>query len=584
LQQSHGSKPDCISFQQRPDRLFCLHRIQGIGETTMSTPQSAAPMHALEEHRAALAGRSLTELFAADADRFSRLSLSWDQWLADWSKQRVTPQAMDALVAFAHERNLPAWISALFSGEKINLSEGRPALHTALRQQDDTPLMIDGSDVIAQVRAAQARMRTLASQVRGGLRLGASGRPLRYVVALGIGGSDLGPKLVCDALAPPRSTRADGADVAFVSNVDPEHLTRALAGADPATTLFTVTSKTFTTGETLANAHAARAWLAQALGAGGALNAHFVAITGNDEAARAFGIAGADILPVWDWVGGRYSLWSAVGLPIAIRCGWDSFAELLAGAAGIDRHFRDTPLERNLPVLLALVDFWNARVLNFPQRIVAPYAEALKLLPSYLQQLMLESNGKSVLRDGSPVDGPTAQALWGGPGTDGQHAYFQWLHPGTSAAAVEFIVPVRAAHPLGEQQALLVANALAQAQALMRGKSLDEARAAKGAASAAAADALAASRVCPGNRPSTTLLLPELNARRLGQLIALFEHRTFVEGVLLGTNSFDQWGVELGKALAAPLFSALKSGVEPTGADASTLGLAAHVNALNRPR
>jgi glucose-6-phosphate isomerase len=274
--------------------------------------------------------------------------------------------------------------------------------------------------------------------------------------------------------------------------------------------LFTVTSKTFTTGETLANAHAARAWLAQALGAGGALNAHFVAITGNDEAARAFGIAGADILPVWDWVGGRYSLWSAVGLPIAIRCGWDSFAELLAGAAGIDRHFRDTPLERNLPVLLALVDFWNARVLNFPQRIVAPYAEALKLLPSYLQQLTLESNGKSVLRDGSPVDGPTAPALWGGPGTDGQHAYFQWLHQGTSAAAVEFIVPVRAAHPLGEQQALLVANALAQAQALMRGKSLDEARAAKGAASAAAADALGARRVCPGHRPATTLLLPEL--------------------------------------------------------------------------
>jgi len=521
----------------------------------MGTPQSAAPMHALEEHRAALAGRTLAELFAADAERFSRLSLSWDQWLADWSKQRVTPQAMDALIAFAHERNLPAWISALYSGEKINLSEGRPVLHTALRQQDDTPLLVDGSDVVAQVR--------------GGLRLGASGRPLRHVVALGIGGSDLGPKLICDALAPPRGSRGDGADVAFVSNVDPEHLTRALAGADPATTLFIVTSKTFTTGETLANAHAARAWLAQALGAGGALAAHFIAITGNDEAARAFGVAGTDILPIWDWVGGRYSLWSPVGLPIAIRCGWDSFAELLAGAASIDRHFRDTPLERNLPVLLALVDFWNARMLGFPQRIVAPYAEALKLLPSYLQQLTLESNGKSVLRDGSPVDGPTAPALWGGPGTDGQHAYFQWLHQGTSAAAVEFIVPVRAAHPLGEQQALLVANALAQAQALMRGKSLDEARAevaraAKGTA-VAAADALAASRVCPGNRPSTTLLLPELNARRLGQLIALFEHRTFVEGVLLGINSFDQWGVELGKALAAPLFSALKGGVEPTG-------------------
>jgi glucose-6-phosphate isomerase len=560
----------------------------GLGDATMAIPQSAPPAHALEEHRAALAGHTLNELFAADADRFSRLSLSWDQWLADWSKQRLTPQAMTALVAYARERNLPEWISALFSGEKINLSEGRPVLHTALRQQDDTPLMVDGSDVIAPIRAAQARVRAMASQIRGGLRLGATGRPLRHVVALGIGGSDLGPRLVCDALAHPRNGRGDGAEVAFVSNVDPEHLTRAIAGLEPATTLFIVTSKTFTTGETLANAHAARAWLARALGAGGALGAHFIAITGNDEAARAFGIAGADVLPVWDWVGGRYSLWSPVGLPIAIRCGWDAYAELLAGAASIDRHFRETPLEANLPVLLALVDFWNARMLGIPQRIVVPYAEALKLLPAFLQQLTLESNGKSVQRDGTPVDGPTAPALWGGPGTDGQHAYFQWLHQGTSMASVEFIVPVRAAHPIGDQQLLLVANALAQAQALLRGKSIDEARAevAGGAtvASSAAADALAANRVCPGNRPSTTLLLPELNARRLGQLIALFEHRTFVEGVLLGINSFDQWGVELGKALAGPLLTALKGGAEPAGADASTRGLAARVSALYRPR
>ncbi len=553
----------------------------------MDTPHSALPTHALEEHRAALAGRTLAELFATDADRFSRLSLSWDQWLADWSKQHVTPAAMGALVAYAHERNLPAWISGLFSGEKINLSEARPVLHTALRQQDDTPLVVDGSDVIPLIRTAQGRMRAFALQIRGGLRLGATGRPLRHVVALGIGGSDLGPKLVCDALALPRNGRGDGADVSFVSNVDPEHLTRALAGLDPATTMFIVTSKTFTTTETLANAHAARAWLARALGAGGALAAHFVAITGNDEAARAFGVAGADILPIWDWVGGRYSLWSPVGLPIAIRCGWDAYAELLAGAESVDRHFRETPLEDNLPVLLALVDFWNARMLGYPQRIIVPYAEALKLLPSYLQQLTLESNGKSVLRDGAPVDGPTAPALWGGPGTDGQHAYFQWLHQGTSTAAVEFIVPVRAAHPLGEQQSLLIANALAQAEALLRGKSLAEARdevtrAAKD--NATAADALAANRVCPGNRASTMLLLPELNARRLGQLIALFEHRTFVEGVLLGINSFDQWGVELGKALAGPMVAALRTGVGPPDADASTRGLVAHVNALNRPR
>jgi glucose-6-phosphate isomerase len=553
----------------------------------MNTPASAPAAHALQEHRAALAGRTLSDLFAADADRFTRLSLSWDQWLADWSKQRVTPQTMDSLLAFAHAANLPAWIAAMFSGEKINLSEGRPALHTALRQADDTPLLVDGSDIIPLIRAAQARMRMLASQIRGGLRLGASGRPLRHVIALGIGGSDLGPKLVCDALALSRDGRGDGTEVAFVSNVDPEHLTRALVGLDPATTLFIVTSKTFTTAETLANAHAARAWLARALGAGDALAAHFIAITGNDEAARAFGIAGADILPVWDWVGGRYSLWSPVGLPIAIRCGWDAYAELLAGAASLDRHFREAPLDANLPVLLALVAYWNARMLGYPQRIIVPYAEALKLLPSYLQQLTLESNGKSVLRDGTPVDGPTAPALWGSPGTDGQHAFFQWLHQGTSTASVEFIVPVRATHPLGEQQTMLIANALAQAQALLRGKSLDEARAEVARAAKTSvpvsADALAANRVCPGNRPSTMLLLPELNARRLGQLIALFEHRTFVEGVLLGINSFDQWGVELGKALARPLVDALRAATDPD-ADASTRGLVAHVNALNRPR
>ena len=554
----------------------------------MNPPSLSSPLSALEEHRAALASRPLAALFAAEADRFSRLSLSWDGWLADWSKQRVTAEAMASLLDYARERNLPSWIAALLSGEKINLSEGRAVLHTALRQQDDTPILVDGHDVIPQIRAAQSRVRAMAEDIRGGKRLGATGRPLRHVVAIGIGGSDLGPKLACDALGPLRGARGDGVDVAFVSNVDPEHLTRALAGLDPATTLFIVTSKTFTTKETLANAHSARGWLAASLRAGDALSAHFIAVTGNADAARAFGIAGADVLPVWDWVGGRYSLWSPVGLPIAIRCGWDAYADMLAGAAAVDRHFRTAPLERNLPVLLALVDFWNTRCLSVPQRIVVPYAEALKLLPSYLQQLVLESNGKSVLREGAPVDGPTAPALWGAPGTDGQHAFFQWLHQGTSVASVEFIVPVRAAHPQGDQQALLVANALAQAQALMQGKSPAEARAevarTSPGATPAVASALAANRVCPGNRPSTTLLLPELDARRLGQLIALFEHRTFVEGVLFGINSFDQWGVELGKSLAGPLVTALRDGVEPAGVDASTRGLAASVNALNRPR
>jgi len=549
---------------------------------TDTTPSAA--WQALIDHRRALAGSSLASLFAADPQRFAHLSLTWDDWLADWSKQRLTAATMALLVAYARARNLPAWIAALFAGEKINLTEQRAALHTALRQQGDTPLLQDGVDVIPAIRATQARMRTLAAQLRGGVRLGATGRPIRDVIHIGIGGSDLGPRLVCSALTGPRASRRQGIDVTFISNVDPEHLSRALVGLDPATTLFIVTSKTFATAETLRNATSAREWLAAKLGGGTALAAHFIAVTANAAAARSFGVAGADVLPLWDWVGGRFSLWSAAGFAIAVRCGWDRFAELLAGAATMDTHFRDAPLPRNLPVLLALVDFWNAQAPGASQRIVVPYAHALSRLPSYLQQLLLESNGKSVTRDGAPVDQSTAPGLWGEPGTDSQHAFFQWLHQGTHTVPVEFVVPLRAAHPLADQQAMLVANALAQAQALYAGKPLAAVRAELAAAGMdpAAIDLQAPHRVCPGNRPSTMLLLPELNARRLGQLLALYEHRTFVEGVLAGINSFDQWGVELGKGLAGPLYAALRDGTEPGSADQSTLGLLAHARAQSR--
>jgi glucose-6-phosphate isomerase len=541
------------------------------------------PWQALLEQRRALAGRSLAELFASDPERTAKLALAWDDWLADWSKQRLVPETMSLLLAHARTRNLEQWRDALFAGEKINLSEARPALHTALRQQTDVPILVDGTDVIPAIRAAQARMRTLATQLRGGLRLGVTGRPIRTVVHLGIGGSDLGPALVCAALGSPRR---DGIDVVFVSNVDPDDLSRALAGLDPAMTLFIVASKTFTTVETLRNAQSAREWLAANLGGGAALARHFVAVTANAEAARAFGVAATDVLPLWEWIGGRYSLWSAVGVPIAIRCGWDSFAQLLAGAASMDEHFRTAPLERNLPVLLALVDHWNAQVLGHAQRVIVPYAHALGLLPAWLQQLFLESNGKSVTRDGAALTGHGAPAVWGGVGTDSQHAFFQWLHQGTHPVPVEFIVPVRSARPLGDQQGVLVANAVAQAQALMVGKPLATVRtelAARGIAPAAI-DAQAPHRVCPGDRPSTTLLVPELNPRRLGQLLALYEHRTFVEGVLTGVNSFDQWGVELGKALAAPIAAALRNGGSPDGADGSTRALTAHAQALLRSR
>jgi len=543
----------------------------------------------LASHCRALARRTLADLFALDPERCSRLCFAWDDWLVDLSKERLGSETLPLLVAHAAAAGLPGWISALFAGEKINQSERRPALHTALRQQNDAPLFVDGRDVIPDIRTAQARMKALAGQIRGSLRVGATGRPIRAVVNLGIGGSDLGPLLVCSALAPPPGAHrrsgphASGVDVSFVANVDPEQLTRVLGALEPATTLFIVTSKSFTTQETLANAASAKAWLEASLGRDAGINAHFLAVTGNGAAAQAFGVATGDIFPLWDWVGGRYSLWSPAGLPIALELGWNRFADLLAGAASVDAHFRTTPLERNLPVLLGLVGWWNAVHLRHPERVVIPYSQSLFRLPAYLQQLVLESNGKRVGRDGFALEGPSTPSLWGECGTNSQHAFFQWLHQGTREAPVEFIVPVRAAHPLANQQTLLVANALAQAQALLVGRSAEAIRAELAATrhDPATLDAAIAARVCPGNRASTTIMMPELNAYRLGQLIALYEHRTFVEAVLFGINPFDQFGVELGKTLAGPIVAALEGNAPlPDDADASTRGLVAHARAL----
>ncbi|HET9046389.1 MAG TPA: glucose-6-phosphate isomerase [Casimicrobiaceae bacterium] len=526
----------------------------------------------------ALSRERIVDLFARDPARVARLTFAWNDWRADLSKERITPDVLGALLAHADALDLKHWIVALVSGEKINLSEVRPALHTALRQQDDTPLAVDGRDVIPAIRATQSRMRQLSDALRQGRRLGATGKAIRAVVNLGIGGSDLGPRLVCDAL--PSTGGGAPVDVAFVSNVDPAQLARTLAPLDPETTLFVVTSKTFTTQETLANAAAARAWVAKTTKDAGA---QFIAVTANVDAARAFGIAADAILPMWDWVGGRYSLWSAVGLPIAIRHGYDAFAQLLEGAAAMDAHFRTTAPDRNLPVVLGLVGWWNACVLGHSQRIVVPYAQALARLPSWLQQLSLESNGKRVTRDGAPVATATAAGLWGDTGTDSQHAFFQWLHQGTHNVPVEFVVPVRAQQPLANQQTLLVGNALAQAQALLVGRLTDDVQRemeAAGFTGAALASAVAA-RECPGNRASTTLLLPTLDAHNLGALLALYEHRTFVESVLMGINAFDQWGVELGKTLAKPIIAALEGdAAREASLDPSTRALIAHARSL----
>jgi glucose-6-phosphate isomerase len=518
-----------------------------------SLPDSLAPA----AH--ALAATPLATLFARDPARVQSLCFAFEAIRVDLSKQRITPEALALLVAHAEAIGLPRWIAALLSGEKINLSEGRPALHTALRTASHAPLQVDGHDVIPDVHAVRARMHALADALRSGARKGATGAAIRNIVSIGIGGSDLGPRLVCDALVDPRAPSP--VPVHFVSNVDPGELERAIAPLDPTTTLAIVVSKTFTTLETLANAHSIRQWFAGSA-AKSNLGAHFLAVTANTDGARAFGLADDAILPMWDWVGGRYSMWSAVGVSIPIACGNAAFDAMLAGAAAIDGHLASAPLASNLPVLMALVDWWNVRALGGDQRIVVPYARALALLPNYLQQLTMESNGKSVTRDGQPVDGPTAPALWGGAGTDGQHAFFQWLHQGTFRVPVEFIVPIATTGPPDAKQTLLVANAIAQAQALMQGRGGDPAHR------------------CPGDRPSTTLTMPRLDPWHLGALIALWEHRTFVAGCLDGINSFDQFGVELGKSLAQPIIAALRDGAAlPEATDASTRALVAHVRA-----
>ena len=538
----------------------------------------------LERLARSLRATTLAELFRRSPDRASALTFDWNDWRLDISKERIDEPLLEALLHTAEAANLPHWIAALFAGEKINVSEHRPVLHTALRAPASTSVIVDGVDVTAAMRATRERMAWITSAIREGRRKGATGRPIRFVVNIGIGGSDLGPKLACEALeAGDEDLRGGAPSVAFVSNVDPEHLWRALSNHDPAATLFIVTSKTFTTQETLTNAQSGREWLRDALGEERDLSPHFLAVTSNVEAAVRFGVRAEDVLPMSEGVGGRYSLWSAVGLVIAVRAGWRAYCDLLDGAQAMDTHFRMAPLARNLPVILGLLAYWNARFLDHRQRVVIPYAEALARLPAYLQQLSLESNGKRVRRDGTPVHGPTAPGLWGDVGTNSQHAFFQWLHQGTHEIPVEFIVPVRARHPLRNQQRLLVANALAQAQALMIGRGEDELRRelSHQGMSGSDLDAAIAARICPGDRASTTLLLPTLDARNLGALLALYEHRTFVEGILYGVNSFDQWGVELGKTLAKPIAAALDDDAPlPEGTDPSTRALVVHARAL----
>jgi len=494
---------------------------------------------ALCAHRETLSGRRISELWEEDPGRGPALTFTCAGIAVDFSKQRITPATLALLVTLARDRGLPAAIERLFGGERVNATENRPALHTALR--GDERVTVDGRDILPENQRNRERMRVFSQAVRDGQWKGVTGKPFRHVLAIGIGGSALGPQLAIEALR----AEADGPEVRFVTNIDAAEFDDAVAGLDPASTLVVVASKTFATQETMVNAAAAREWIVAALGAE-AIPKHVVAATANYEEAARWGLPACNVFPFADWVGGRFSLWSSVGLPVAIAIGMPRFEQLLAGAHAADLHFRSDPLEHNVPALLALVGLWNRNALGAASHAVLSYASRLARLPAFLQQLEMESNGKRVDRDGNPIDFQTCPVVWGGTETPGQHAFHQWLHQGTDLASCDFIVVAR---PMGTHKAhheILVAHACAQSEALMEGLATPQTH-----------------KACPGDRVSTTFVLPALDALHLGALLAIYEHKVFVQGVVWGINSFDQWGVELGKTIAGQILPAVR------GADAS---------------
>lgn len=537
-----------------------------------------AALTALRAQHQASGRFDLRAAFAADAERFSRFSIAHDDLLLDLSKSALSEDALGLLEELAEAAGLEARRAAMFAGEHINVTEDRAVLHMALRDLSGQAWLVDGHDVSGDVHSVLDAMAAFADGVRDGQITGSTGRAITDVVNIGIGGSDLGPAMATLALAPFH----DGPAAHFVSNIDGAHIADTLKRLDPETTLFIVASKTFTTVETMTNAQTARRWLAGALGEA-AVEGHFCAVSTALNKVADFGIRADRIFGFWDWVGGRYSLWSAIGLPVMLAIGPARFREMLAGAHGMDRHFYEAPLRQNLPVMLGLVGFYHRVICDYPSRAVIPYDQRLARLPAYLQQLDMESNGKSVTIGGAPVSIPTGPVVWGEPGTNGQHAFFQLLHQGTDVVPVEFIVAAQGHEPeLAHHHELLLANCLAQSEALMKGRTLEEARAqmlAKGM-SQSEVDRLAPHRVFAGNRPSLTVLYRQLDPFALGRLIALYEHRVFVEAQLYGINAFDQWGVELGKELATSLLPVIegKTGVE--GRDGSTAGLVRHMRML----
>jgi glucose-6-phosphate isomerase len=529
----------------------------------------------LKTTAAATAATDLRAAFSADPQRFRRYSVSLDDLLMDFSKTAVNDQVITLLEKLVDEAGVAQKRDAMFSGEAINFTEGRAVLHTALRNRSNKPVLVDGKDVMPEVNGVLAAMAGFADGIRSGSLKGATGRRITDVVNIGIGGSDLGPAMATLALSPFH----DGPRAHFVSNVDGAHIADTLKGLDAETTLFIIASKTFTTIETMTNAASARAFIAEKLG-DDAVKHHFAAVSTALDKVAAFGIASERVFGFWDWVGGRYSIWSAIGLPLMIAVGPENFGRFLDGAHAMDRHFREAPVRENLPMLLGLIGFYHRNVLGYPSRAILPYDQRLARFPAYLQQLDMESNGKGVTVDGTPVEGDSGPVVWGEPGTNGQHAFYQLIHQGTSIVPAEFMIATNGFEPhLRHQHELLIANCLAQSEALMKGRTLEEAKAqltSKGM-DEGQADAIAPHRVFPGNRPSITFVYDQLTPFALGRLIALYEHRVFVEGVLFRINSFDQWGVELGKELATGLLPIVEGKETADDHDSSTAGLVARL-------
>ena len=536
---------------------------------------------ALQQHRAEMAGFSMREAFAADSRRFQRFSLDNCGLLLDYSKNLIDERGLELLIQLADQAGLHQSIAALYNGERVNASEGRAALHTALRSPIGRRLLLDGNDIIPEVHRVLNQVTELVSRIHSGLWRGYSEKPIKEVVNIGIGGSFLGPQLVSEALRP---FTQRGVRCHYLANIDGSEFRELTARLNPETTLFIVSSKSFGTLETLKNTLAARDWYLAMGGPEEQLHRHFIAVTSNRKAAIEFGIGEENIFPMWDWVGGRYSLWSAIGLPIALAIGVSNFKELLAGAYAMDQHFTQAPLAENMPVLMALLGIWYTNFWDAQSHAILPYDHYLRNFTKHLQQLDMESNGKSVRQDGSALDIATGPIIWGGVGCNGQHAYHQLLHQGRLLVPADFIVPVNSYNPLSDHHQWLFANCLSQAQALMQGKTREEAEAELRAKGMAEADVqrLVPHKVIPGNRPSNILVMNRIAPFELGALVALYEHKVFVQSAIWGINAFDQWGVELGKEMGKEVYQRLTGQLDGSASDASTQGLIAHFREHHR--